>query len=369
MGNPNETTVSGFADFYSQQRHHAIQLAWLLTHDASATEDVVHPDGGVGLRPTRPAPQALTMCVDQLGVRVSQSLLTEPPERFPTLRTRVRVRSPLDMGFHTDDGSYVVTADEVAAFRRDGYVHLPGLLTEAEVAELEHVYDRFLRREIEVPGKDYCDMAGDYGRDPSDFSIINVMLPRRYYPQWQGNILERRALQVAAQLHGDGMEIDYDQLLAKQPFKADAVFAWHQDMAYWPDTPDTRTATVWCAIDDSTPENGCMRFVPATNHETALRPHQAVFGGRGESHALGTELRDGDAVVAVPIRRGDCTVHNERVLHGSGGNTTAGFRRAYIIACRSIDTIATERLLGFTHSHNDEAAVLDEVGIAGQTRS
>lgn len=272
------------------------------------------------------------------------------------------------MGTRNVDGTYTVSDEEIATFHRDGYVHLPGLLSQDEVAELEVVYDQFLRREIDVPGKDYCDMAGDYGRDPSDYSIVNVMLPRRYYPAWQGNVLERRALSVAAQLHGRGMEIDYDQLLAKQPFKADATFAWHQDMAYWPDTPDTRTATVWCAIDDSTVENGCMRFAPDTNHEPALRSHSPVFGDRGESHALATTLLDSDRVIEVPIRRGDCTVHNERVMHGSGGNTTAGFRRAYIIACRSQETISKERELGFTHSHNDSRDVLDDVGVDGQTR-
>jgi phytanoyl-CoA hydroxylase len=264
--------------------------------------------------------------------------------------------------------TYTVSAAHRAAFATDGYVHLPGLLTEDEVASLEVVYDRFLRREIDVPGNDFCDMAGDYGRDPSDFSIVNVMLPRRYYPEWQGNVLERRALSVAEQLCGAGMQLDYDQLLAKQPYKTDAVFAWHQDMAYWPETPDTRTATIWLALDDSTIENGCMRFVPDTNHEEALRAHHPVFGGRGESHALATELAPGDRVVPAPIRRGDCTVHNERVMHGSGGNHTNGHRRAYIVAFRSRETVATERALGFTHSHNDEEEVLDVVGVAGETR-
>jgi ectoine hydroxylase-related dioxygenase (phytanoyl-CoA dioxygenase family) len=163
------------------------------------------------------------------------------------------------------------------------------------------------------------------------------------------------------------MELDYDQLLAKQPYKQDAVFAWHQDMAYWPETPDTRTATVWLAIDDSTIENGCMRFVPATAHEEVLRPHAPMFGDRGASHALGTDLRDDDVVTPMPIRKGDCTVHNERVMHGSGGNFTGGHRRAYILAFRSEDTIAIERSLGFTHSHNDERAVVDDVGVAGET--
>lgn len=268
-----------------------------------------------------------------------------------------------------DGEHYRVSDEEKEHFARHGYVHLRGLLTEAEVAELEVIYDRFLRRDIEVPGKDYCDMAGDYGREPEDFSIINVMLPRRYYPDWQDNIFERRAASAAAQLCGEGMAIDYDQLLAKQPFKDDAVFAWHQDMAYWPDTPDTRTATFWLAIDHSTLDNGCMRFVPETVNENGLRSHVPQFGDRGESHALGTDLLSTDVPVPVPIARGDVTVHNERVMHGSGGNTTPGFRRAYILAFRSEPTIAIERELGFTHSHNDDQEVLDGVGVEGQTRS
>ena len=268
-----------------------------------------------------------------------------------------------------DGPTYRVTPAEKEHFETKGYVHLEGLLTEDEVAAIEETYDRFLRREIDVPGKDYCDMAGDYGREPEDYSIINVMLPRRYHPEWQDNIFEQRAASVAAQLCGDGMAIDYDQLLAKQPYKDDAVFAWHQDMAYWPDTPDRRTATLWLAIDDSTVENGCMRFVPDTINEPSLRPHQPQFGDRGESHALGTELLPGDDVVTVPIKRGSVTVHNETVMHGSGGNTTSGFRRAYILAFRPESTIAIERELGFTHSHNDEAEVLDSVGVDGESRT
>jgi hypothetical protein len=271
------------------------------------------------------------------------------------------------MGRLNHDGRYVIDDDDLRRFQNDGFVHLKAVLTGDEVAEIEVTYDRFLRREIHVPGKDYCDMAGDYGRDPADYSIVNVMLPRTYFPGWQGNVYERRTADIARQLCGDGMMIDYDQLLAKQPHKTDAVFAWHQDMAYWPPTEDRRTATFWLAVDDSTVDNGCMRFVPATTHEAQLRPHAPVYGGRGESHALATELRPDDKVIVKPIARGDCTVHNERVMHGSGGNRTAGYRRAYIIAFRSEATIKIERALGFTHSHNDASEVLDAVGVAGET--
>jgi ectoine hydroxylase-related dioxygenase (phytanoyl-CoA dioxygenase family) len=257
---------------------------------------------------------------------------------------------------------YAVTPDERERFFRDGFVHLEGVLGDDELAVIERDYDRFLRREIVVPGKDLCDMSGDYSRTFEQYSIVNVMLPRRYYPAWVGNLYEQRAASIVEQLHGAGMQIDYDQLLAKRPFKDDAVFEWHQDQAYWPVFEDSRTATCWLAIDDSTLENGCMRFVPGS-HTAPLRPHRPLRGDRGESHTLCCEVDPArDEIRPMPIRRGDITVHNERVLHGSGGNRTAGWRRAYIVAFRARETIAEERRRGFTHSHNDEREVLDNVG-------
>ncbi|MEO6711276.1 MAG: phytanoyl-CoA dioxygenase family protein [Planctomycetota bacterium] len=260
-----------------------------------------------------------------------------------------------------DGPTYRVSEDEKARFRRDGFVHLEGVLSDEELAGISADYDRFLRREIAVPGKDLCDMSGDYGRTFEQYSIVNVMLPRRYYPAWQGNLYEQRAASIAAALHGPGMAIDYDQLLAKRPFKDDAVFEWHQDQAYWPVLADSRTATCWLAVDDSTLENGCMRFVPGS-HLLPLRPHRPLKNDRGESHTLLTDVDPArDEIRPMPIRRGDITVHNERVLHSSGGNVTAGWRRAYIVAFRAAASVAEERRLGFTHSHNDAREVLDQV--------
>ena len=120
-------------------------------------------------------------------------------------------------------------------FHRDGYVVLRGFLSEAEIKPIEAVYDRVMRREIAIPGNDFCDMSKSYDTKFEDFSIINAMLPRRYHPALAGNVYERRSEAVAAQLYKLGagsMTYDYDQFLDKRPRKADAVFAWHQDMAY-----------------------------------------------------------------------------------------------------------------------------------------
>jgi phytanoyl-CoA hydroxylase len=257
---------------------------------------------------------------------------------------------------------YEVSQDEKDAFGRDGYVHLRGVMSPAEMDEIEADYDRFLRGEIAVEGKDFNDMTtGEHGTDPSGYAVVNVMLPRRYHPAWQGNVFELRAASIAEQLCGEGMTIDFDQLLAKSPGRADAVFHWHQDQAYWIDTDDRRTATCWLAVDDSTVENGCMQFLPGS-HREPVRAHRPLHGDRSASHTLVTDLRPDDVMRPVEIHRGDITVHNEGVLHGSGGNTsTHSYRRAYIVALRSVTTVAEERRRGFTHSHNDAGEVLDSV--------
>lgn len=73
-------------------------------------------------------------------------------------------------------------------------MHLSSVLTEDEVRTLDPVYDAFMRGEVPVAGKDLNDMVtGEHGTDPAGYAIFNVMLPRRYYPPWQGTRSSRSA--------------------------------------------------------------------------------------------------------------------------------------------------------------------------------
>jgi ectoine hydroxylase-related dioxygenase (phytanoyl-CoA dioxygenase family) len=235
-----------------------------------------------------------------------------------------------------EGAEYRLAAGERERFESEGWVHLAGVLDESELREIEVVYERFLRREIAVPGRDFCDMSADY---------------------------ERRAASIAAQLCGPGMELDYDQLVAKRPRKDDAVFHWHQDLAYWPVTDDSRTASFWLALDDTSEANGCLRFVSGSHREARLREHRPVLGDRSKSHTLVAQVDEArERIVSAQIRRGDVTVHSERTIHGSAGNRTSGWRRGYVVAFRSRATIEAERRAGFTHSHNDRIEVLEQVG-------
>ena len=259
--------------------------------------------------------------------------------------------------------AYPLTDAQRQTFHDDGWVHLPAFLTEAELRPLEELYMRFLRRELPVPGRDYCDMTGDYTRPPEDFAILNVMLPRRYHPPLQGNVYEQRAAVVARLLLGEDLGIDYDQLVAKPPHKPDAVFHWHQDLGYWPITEDTRTATFWLALDDVADDNGCVRFVDGSHREPELREHLPLHGDRDTNHTLvATVDPTRDRIRSAVLPRGSVSVHHERTVHGSGGNTSTRWRRGYVLAFRSAATIAEERRLGFTHSHNDNVQVLTRIG-------
>ena len=157
--------------------------------------------------------------------------------------------------------------------------------------------------------------------------------------------------------------IDFDQLLAKQPGRDDAVFGWHQDQAYWIDTDDRRTATCWLAVDDSTIENGCMQFLPGS-HREPVRPHRPLHGDREASHTLVTDLRPDDvlrrrcrsAAATSPSTTKACSTGRAATLSSRVG------RRAYIVAFRSTEHgRRQERALGFTHSHNDAQDLLANV--------
>ncbi|MGE3173829.1 MAG: phytanoyl-CoA dioxygenase family protein [Planctomycetota bacterium] len=262
-----------------------------------------------------------------------------------------------------DGDHYQLTPDERVAFERDGWVTLPGFVPETELAPLEDLYMRFLRRELPVAERDYCDMTGDYQKPIEDYAILNVMLPRTYHRALADNVYERRAADVTRQLLGDGFAIDYDQLVAKPPGRADALFHWHQDLGYWPITPDTRTATFWLALDDVDDDNGCVRFVDGSHHEPELREHLPLTGDRDRNHTMVARVDPArDRIRSARMPRGSVTVHHERTVHGSGGNTSTRWRRGYVLAFRSLATIAAERRVGFTHSHNDRVEVLTAIG-------
>jgi ectoine hydroxylase-related dioxygenase (phytanoyl-CoA dioxygenase family) len=291
--------------------------------------------------------------------RATHRLTPEPPVNKPATAapTTILPAAAADVSGRRGDDYHVSAADR-AAYAERGYISLPAVLTEAEVAAIEAVYDRFSSGQVSGMGKDLCDMSGTYNDAFKDFALVNAMLPRTYLPSLQGNVYERLSASISRQLLGQDMTLDYDQFLSKKPNRARAAFAMHQDMGYWPvGTPDTRTATCSLAVTDSMRYNGCICFVPGSQKSAQLLPHRPKGGGtnkdRTTSHTLEIDMPADAEVVHVEVPRGSISVHDEWVVHGSGGNGSEHWRKTYVIAYRSQATVAYERSLGFTHSHND----------------
>ena len=229
------------------------------------------------------------------------------------------------------------------------------------MATLDPWFEHFVTGQEPDMGKDFCDMSQPYGTPVEEFRLVNAMLPSTYRTELKNNIFFQVAQSIADQLYAGQAQMDYEQFLAKKPNRSQAEFAMHQDLGYWPKTKNTWTATFSLALNDATVENGCLQVVPGSNKESALRPHRPKDYGtlkdgeinRDDSHTLIIETKPTDTVVYLPVKRGSLTIHDERIVHGSGGNNTQEWRKTYVMAFRDANTIAEERTMGFTHSHND----------------
>src|SRR5262249_37324051 len=127
--------------------------------------------------------------------------------------------------------------------------------------------------------------------------------------------------------------------LCKPPRDGQPVL-WHQDGSYWPLDP-MEVVTLWLAVDDSTPENGCMRVIPGS-HKSELAPilprmdiANALSSGMDES------LVDSAKATDVVLCAGDVSIHHPNIVHGSNANLSD--RRRCGLTIRYIPT--TTRIL------------------------
>ena len=96
---------------------------------------------------------------------------------------------------------------------------------------------------------------------------------------------------------------------------------WHQDCPYWPLTP-TRTATVWLAIDDATPENANMRFIAGSHLNGVIDYEMSDSPDLVLSREVKDESRFGQPV-GVALKAGQFSIHSDLLLHGSEANCSS----------------------------------------------
>ena len=128
---------------------------------------------------------------------------------------------------------------------------------------------------------------------------------------------------ISTQLLGPDIDLYWNQSVFKQP-EGTKEFPWHQDDGYGAVDPSPYL-TLWLALNDATPENGCISVLP-DSHQKGLIEHQRT--------PLGMACYSNDAPdqgVRVPVRAGSIAVFTSLTFHKSGPNTSHGTRKAYVI--------------------------------------
>jgi ectoine hydroxylase-related dioxygenase (phytanoyl-CoA dioxygenase family) len=151
-------------------------------------------------------------------------------------------------------------------------------------------------------------------------------------PFWVRLISDDRLLDIAKQFVGEDIALFASHYICKRPYDGQSVL-WHQDGTYWPLEP-MEVVTLWLAIDDTDPENGCMRVLPRTQHLRLLTPEELIEQ-KDDKNVLGSGMDpaqiDETQAVDVLLKAGEVSVHHPNVIHGSNANTSARWRRGLTI--------------------------------------
>ncbi|MDP6152301.1 MAG: phytanoyl-CoA dioxygenase family protein [Phycisphaeraceae bacterium] len=228
-----------------------------------------------------------------------------------------------------------LTDEQKVAYGEQGFVVLPSVLGDAEIARQRDTFDRLFTPPADGGKPLYFDLTGkDPDAELDDCAVPQLLHPSHHVtdlpqsPAWQA------ALDIAAQLFNMGPHtprdlVVRDHMIVKPPHTTGPT-PWHQDEAYWQEDKLYQELSVWFALQKTTEKMGCMQFI-AGSHRGEVRPHHPW---KNDPKIIALEV-DADCVdatlaVACPLHAGAATVHSARTLHYTSGNRTDEPRRALI---------------------------------------
>jgi phytanoyl-CoA hydroxylase len=146
-----------------------------------------------------------------------------------------------------------------------------------------------------------------------------------------------RLLAIVERLLGGPVTLFQDMALLKPPHVGREK-PWHQDAAYFLLGPPELILGTWTALDEATPENGCMHAIPGS-HLAGPRPHAHVRDCQLSDDEVEREVAHD---VVVPLKPGGVMFFTSLLHHGTPPNRSAARRRALQFHyartdCRKID--------------------------------
>src|SRR5215469_5646128 len=218
-------------------------------------------------------------------------------------------------------------AETAAAYARDGYVAVEGLLTASEVDALKAETAAIIRGERgEIVGA----QAGDGRSDDELMSdVIAIHFPHKISPLMRATMAHPRVVEVLTQIIGPDVKAMQTMLFLKKAGVPGQ--AWHQD-EYYIATRDRSLCGAWIALDDATIENGCLWMHPGSQAAGVIYPTKAHGDDRFDpAEEAFDHPYEREGGVSVEVKAGAVAFFNGYVLHRSLPNRAkAGFRRALV---------------------------------------
>ena len=170
---------------------------------------------------------------------------------------------------------YRVSVQDYITFREKGFLIVRGLVGPDDVAELGGHVDDLIFGRIDVPGLEPPPPGSSVAEIEKRYLRIHML--HRVLEIHERFLLHPRVLDVLEALIGPDVLAMQTMLFFKPP--GGEGQGWHQDSYYIPTLPDSLCGA-WIAIDRADEENGCMWFVPGTQHE----PIYPTVDNKGRNH-------------------------------------------------------------------------------------
>ena len=245
----------------------------------------------------------------------------------------------------------MITQQQLEFFAENGYLRYGRVLDMPEVEALRTALDNVIA--IESAGGDDSEVEFKFGhrRGGAMESDAEAQRPRvitQYVNMFKREPSYERLLHhplisgvACALLNTPRVRLWHDQIISKPP-RDNGHFRFHQDFYLWP-LREPRIATCWLALDDATPENGCMHVVPGSHRDPrfGLESYAAELKARGAAEAEGREPEESErqkmayepASIGRPVelKAGECMFHHCLNFHATPANVTDRQRRAHIM--------------------------------------
>lgn len=252
-----------------------------------------------------------------------------------------------------------VTDAECASYADNGWVKLPGLLSEEDAAELLRLGEEMVGPQMQVRLVDPS-LKDPGPRAHQMTEMITYNIPEED-DRFMSLALSPQMGRVAARLMSDPLfgprQARYfggsaGTLLVKTPENTGASSAtrWHQDAPYYP-FDRSGALIIWVALVPMTAEMGTMRFMNGSHRLGSFGQFQHVAGADALERYPGIA---NFCEVSAPfaLRPGDATVHNIATLHSASSNLTDKPRWALTLGYFPSETFYTGQPQRYVDSCN-----------------